>query len=189
MFRVQTENTVDNDTKVTAQATLVQPIDASGETAKTGTKVNGNRIATAEKLHDIVSQSYRSLKTNIPLWRQALSLYIANGETENILFSPVKVCVKLHHFVDNINILWFQKKVIDTFAQLRFIVSSQYTEEEQQIIVCPSNEQLNLLFSSMWSFICYNFTFTNFCDNSAVGLLSVLYKTYFGVIFRNIRII
>jgi hypothetical protein len=61
--------------------------------------VNGNAIAKAEKLHDIVSQSYRSLKTNIPLWRQSLALYIANGETENILFSPVKVCVLLNQFL------------------------------------------------------------------------------------------
>lgn len=48
-------------------------------------------FATPEKLHDIVAETYKIVKKSIPTVHRSMSLYLANKETEIILFKPIKV--------------------------------------------------------------------------------------------------
>ena len=45
----------------------------------------------AENVRRLVSESYMLLKSKIPSTLQIMSLYLANKDTEFILFKPVKV--------------------------------------------------------------------------------------------------
>ena len=49
-------------------------------------------FAKPESVKDLVSESYRILKSKTGLTYQSMSLYLANRETEAILFKPIKVC-------------------------------------------------------------------------------------------------
>jgi len=92
--------------------------------------LNKQHFAKPELLHDIVSETYRNLKTEVKKTVKSLSLYLANKETENILFKPIKVRV--------------QKK----FQTLKEIIEENFNEEEKQIIAAPSPDQVGLLMTS-----------------------------------------
>lgn len=86
-------------------------------------------FAEVEKLHDVVAESYKNLKTRLPIVRRSMALYLANKDTEYILFKPIKVSVQ------------------QTYQQLSQLLSAEYTDEDKQIVACPSIEQINLLLS------------------------------------------
>ena len=48
-------------------------------------------FATPEKVRDVVTEAYRNVKTKLPAVHRSMSLYLANRETESILFKPIKV--------------------------------------------------------------------------------------------------
>lgn len=48
-------------------------------------------FATPEKVHDVVAETYKNLKTKLPMVQRSMSLYLANRDTEAILFRPIKV--------------------------------------------------------------------------------------------------
>jgi len=48
-------------------------------------------FASAEKLRDIVADTYRQLKQRHVDIQRKMSLYLANSDTEFILFKPMKV--------------------------------------------------------------------------------------------------
>ena len=48
-------------------------------------------FASPEKLGDIISLTYKNLKQKKPLVQRAMALYLANKDTEYILFKPIKV--------------------------------------------------------------------------------------------------
>jgi hypothetical protein len=88
-------------------------------------------FACAEKLHDLVTETYRQLKQRRADIQRKMSLYLANRDTEYILFKPVKA------------------NVIQCFQQLQRLLIDHYTEEDQQIISAPTIEQINLLLTSL----------------------------------------
>lgn len=49
-------------------------------------------FANPEKLHDLVAENYKNLKNKKGDIQQKMGLYLANKDTEFILFKPVKVC-------------------------------------------------------------------------------------------------
>ncbi|XP_033760571.1 conserved oligomeric Golgi complex subunit 3-like isoform X2 [Pecten maximus] len=87
-------------------------------------------FATPEKLHDVMSETYRNLKTRLPTVQRSMSLYLANRDTEVILFKPIKVNIQ------------------QTYQQVHKILVDNYTEEDKQIVASPSTEQINLLLSA-----------------------------------------
>ncbi|XP_059143822.1 conserved oligomeric Golgi complex subunit 3-like isoform X2 [Physella acuta] len=87
-------------------------------------------FATPEKVHDVVAETYKNLKTKLPMVQRSMSLYLANRDTEAILFRPIKVNVQ------------------QSFIKFQELLSQEYTEEDIQIIACPSSEQVNLLVST-----------------------------------------
>ncbi|XP_016367112.1 conserved oligomeric Golgi complex subunit 3-like [Sinocyclocheilus rhinocerous] len=84
---------------------------------------------TRAKINDIVMATYRILKTKLPITLQSLSLYLANKDTEFILFKPVR------------------NNVQQVFQRLHALLQKEYSGEDLQIIACPSMEQINLLLS------------------------------------------
>ncbi|KAK3602139.1 hypothetical protein CHS0354_036880 [Potamilus streckersoni] len=87
-------------------------------------------FATPEKVHDNVAETYKIMKTKLVVVRRSMSLYLANRDTEMILFKPIKVNIQ------------------QRFQQMMTILTDHYTEEDRQIVACPSLEQINLLLSS-----------------------------------------
>uniref|UniRef100_A0A673K7I7 Conserved oligomeric Golgi complex subunit 3 n=1 Tax=Sinocyclocheilus rhinocerous TaxID=307959 RepID=A0A673K7I7_9TELE len=76
------------------------------------------------KINDIVMATYRILKTKLPITLQSLSLYLANKDTEFILFKPVR------------------NNVQQVFQRLHALLQKEYSGEDLQIIACPSMEQV-----------------------------------------------
>nr|KAG5697557.1 hypothetical protein BaRGS_019778 [Batillaria attramentaria] len=72
-------------------------------------------FATPEKVHDVAMETYRNIKTRLAGVQRSMSLYLANRDTEAILFRPIKLLL------------------------------DHYTEEDRLIVACPSSEQINLL--------------------------------------------
>ncbi|XP_066562754.1 conserved oligomeric Golgi complex subunit 3 [Amia ocellicauda] len=85
--------------------------------------------AQPAKINDIVTATYRTMKTKLPMTMQSLSLYLANRDTEFILFKPVR------------------NNIQQVFQKLHALIQEQYSGEDLQIIACPSMEQINLLLS------------------------------------------
>ncbi|KAK3783773.1 hypothetical protein RRG08_063434 [Elysia crispata] len=87
-------------------------------------------FAVPEKLHDVATETYRLIKTKLPLVQRSMSLYLANRDTEAILFRPVKSNVQAQ------------------FGKLLELLEAEYSEEDRLIVACPSQEQVNLLMST-----------------------------------------
>ncbi|XP_063069386.1 conserved oligomeric Golgi complex subunit 3 [Engraulis encrasicolus] len=85
--------------------------------------------AQPAKIHDLVMDTHRVIKSKLPGTLQSMSLYLANRDTEFILFKPVR---------NNIQQL---------FQRLHALLQEEYSGEDLQIIACPSMEQINLLLS------------------------------------------
>ncbi|KAK6485436.1 conserved oligomeric Golgi complex subunit 3-like [Huso huso] len=85
--------------------------------------------AQPAKINDIVATTYKTLKTKLPATLQSMSLYLANKDTEFILFKPVR------------------NNIQQVFQKLHAMLQEEYSEEDLQIIACPSVEQINLLLS------------------------------------------
>ncbi|XP_059356667.1 conserved oligomeric Golgi complex subunit 3 isoform X1 [Carassius carassius] len=85
--------------------------------------------AQPAKVNDIVMATYRILKNKLPVTLQSMSLYLANKDTEFILFKPVR------------------NNVQQVFQRLQVLLQEEYSGEDLQIIACPSMEQINLLLS------------------------------------------
>ena len=49
-------------------------------------------FASPEKVHDIVAETYKLLKKTVTVVQRSMALYLANKDTEVILFKPIKVC-------------------------------------------------------------------------------------------------
>lgn len=67
------------------------------------------------------------LKSKLTSTLQSMALFLANKDTEYILFKPVKA------------------KVQEYYKQMNDLVTETYSEEDQQIIGCPSIQQVSLL--------------------------------------------
>ncbi|XP_062832018.1 conserved oligomeric Golgi complex subunit 3 [Anolis carolinensis] len=85
--------------------------------------------AQPAKISDLVSSTYKTIKTKLPSTLQSMSLYLANKDTEFILFKPVK------------------NNIQQVFQKLHALLNEEYSKEDLQIIACPSMEQVNLLLS------------------------------------------
>lgn len=85
--------------------------------------------AQPAKINDLVMSMYRVMKNKVPRTLQSMSLYLANKDTEFILFKPVR------------------NNIQQVFQKLHTVLQEEYSGEDLQIIACPSMEQINLLLS------------------------------------------
>jgi hypothetical protein len=75
----------------------------------------------------VVLQGNKLLKTKVPALRQSLGLYLANEETEHILFRPVKA------------------SVLQAYEALERIAVRYYSTSDQFIISTPTQDQVSLM--------------------------------------------
>ncbi|XP_076454216.1 conserved oligomeric Golgi complex subunit 3-like [Babylonia areolata] len=87
-------------------------------------------FALPEKVHDVATETYRNIKTRLSGVQRSMSLYLANRDTEAILFRPIKVNVQ------------------QNYSKLSQTLLDHYTEEDRLIVACPSSEQINLLLAT-----------------------------------------
>uniref|UniRef100_A0A8C7DLR0 Conserved oligomeric Golgi complex subunit 3 n=1 Tax=Oncorhynchus kisutch TaxID=8019 RepID=A0A8C7DLR0_ONCKI len=80
-------------------------------------------------INDIVMPTFRVTKSKLPSTLQSMSLYRANGDTEFILFKPVR------------------NNIQQEFQRLHTVIQEGYSGEDLQIIACSSMEEINLLLS------------------------------------------
>jgi len=59
-------------------------------------QLHNQPFATAEKVRDVIVDTYRQLKQRRVDIQRKMSLYLANRDTEFILFKPMKVCLVLY---------------------------------------------------------------------------------------------
>ncbi|XP_062862098.1 conserved oligomeric Golgi complex subunit 3 isoform X2 [Trichomycterus rosablanca] len=85
--------------------------------------------AQPAKINDLVMSTYRVMKTKLPLTLQSMTLYLANKDTEFILFKPVR------------------NNIQQIFQKVHTVLQEKYSGEDLQIIACPSMEQVNLMLS------------------------------------------
>lgn len=53
--------------------------------------IRNQTFAAPDNIRDSVKEMLDQLKNNLPLLRRSMSLYLANHDTETILFRPIKV--------------------------------------------------------------------------------------------------
>ncbi|XP_077988329.1 conserved oligomeric Golgi complex subunit 3-like [Glandiceps talaboti] len=110
------------------KANVIVNLAKEGDAAKVS--LRQQPFAGPDKVHDIVTTSFKQIKSKLPSILKSMSLYLANKDTEYILFKPIKANVQ------------------QAFVQLYTIIVENYSEEDQQIIGCPTAEQVNLLLSA-----------------------------------------
>nr|CAB3232543.1 conserved oligomeric Golgi complex subunit 3 [Phallusia mammillata] len=106
-------------------------LNLSQEGGQSGSSLRQQAFATPEVLHDLVSQVYRDLKLRVKKTVTSMALYLANKETENILFKPVKLNIQ------------------HVFQQLHMMLLENYTEEDRAIIAAPSADQVGLMMTTV----------------------------------------
>ena len=84
----------------------------------------------AQEIAAVVSEALRLIKFKLPNIQQSLQLYLANRETECILFRPIK------------------NNVVAAFTHLSQLLSTNYGTEELLLIACPLPEQISIMLSS-----------------------------------------
>uniref|UniRef100_A0A674I1J5 Conserved oligomeric Golgi complex subunit 3 n=1 Tax=Terrapene triunguis TaxID=2587831 RepID=A0A674I1J5_9SAUR len=80
--------------------------------------------AQPAKVNDLVSSTYKTIKTKLPSMLRSMSLYLANKDTEFILFKPIR------------------NNIQQVFQKLQALLKEEFSNEDLQIIACPSMEQV-----------------------------------------------
>nr|XP_039250250.1 conserved oligomeric Golgi complex subunit 3-like isoform X2 [Styela clava] len=101
-------------------------LNVSREEGGPKTSLRHQTFATPEHLKEVVSSAYRDLKLKAKSIHGSLSLYLANRDTENILFKPIKLNVQ------------------QAYQQLDMILLENYTDEDRAIIAAPSPDQMGI---------------------------------------------
>ncbi|CAG0917309.1 unnamed protein product [Notodromas monacha] len=79
----------------------------------------------------VCTAAVRNLKSILPTYLSQLRLYLANADTEFILFRPVKL------------------GILNAFHSFDTLTKELYSEEECRIINCPPKQQLNVMMANM----------------------------------------
>jgi len=118
---------------------LIGPVRVYLAKATSHIKNNGGDTQSLKKQHfgqpevvrDYLTESQKCLRTRLPVVQRSLQLYLANRETEFILFRPVR------------------NLIVSIFQQLQQLFPVHYTEEEIALIGAPTPEQISILLSAM----------------------------------------
>jgi len=105
-------------------------LEMSNEDGVSKSSLRQEAFATPEVLHELMVKVYKDMKGHVKKTGGSMALYLANKETENILFKPIKL--NIQHI----------------FQQLHNVLLENYTEEDRAIIGAPSLDQIGLLLST-----------------------------------------
>ncbi|GLH07911.1 Conserved oligomeric Golgi complex subunit 3 [Gryllus bimaculatus] len=96
-----------------------------------GALLSNQPFASASLVCQTVQETQRLIKAQLPVLQRSMQLYLANRETEFVLFRPIK------------------NSVVGAFAQLQQLLSTGgYSSEDLLLAACPAPEQVALLLSS-----------------------------------------
>ncbi|KAF4529520.1 hypothetical protein B566_EDAN015178 [Ephemera danica] len=127
------EALIEHATKKLAQSLMafldqVQHFHAAGGSSELLSK---QPWAAADAVAEVVNDTQKRIKSQLPAFQRSMQLYLANRETEFILFRPIK------------------NNVVGCFVQLQQTLSSGgYTADELLVIGCPTPEQVSVLLSA-----------------------------------------
>lgn len=93
-------------------------------------RIRQQAFGSAQEIAKTVGEAQRLIKFKLPNIQQSMQLYLANRETECILFRPIK------------------NNVVAAFAQLLQLLSNNYSAEELLLIACPLPDQISVTLSS-----------------------------------------
>ncbi|RDD46014.1 Conserved oligomeric Golgi complex subunit 3, partial [Trichoplax sp. H2] len=83
-----------------------------------------------KKVREVINETYTGIKRKVTGILMSMSIYLSNKDTEYILFKPIKA------------------NVLQTFKKASELISSNYSDEDQQIIGCPSQDQVTMLLAT-----------------------------------------
>ncbi|KAJ0182737.1 hypothetical protein K1T71_002106 [Dendrolimus kikuchii] len=113
---------------------LAGPMIAFVEKAQSFTpleQVRSQPWANPEKLAIVVKEAQRRVKAHLAPLQRSMQLYLANKETEFILFRPIR------------------NNVVGYFVQIEQLLrTAGYTYEDTLIVACPTPEQVSVFISS-----------------------------------------
>ncbi|KAG5318888.1 COG3 protein, partial [Pseudoatta argentina] len=92
--------------------------------------IQENALGSPQEIATIVADVLRVIKFKCPEIQQSMQLYLANKETEFILFKPVK------------------NNICAAFTQLHQTLNKYYNAENLLLIACPLPEQISVMLSS-----------------------------------------
>jgi hypothetical protein len=84
-------------------------------------------FAEADAMHKVVVEGKKLLKTKVPNLHKSLAVYLANEETEHILFRPVKA------------------NVLQAYDALEKMAVRYYQASDQLIISAPTQGEVSLM--------------------------------------------
>ncbi len=87
--------------------------------------------SSAASLNEKVLDSMKNVKKVIPLVQQKMSLYLANKETEFILFKPIRV------------------NILESFGQFNKLIEETFDEQDLIVIGCPNMDVISVTLSSL----------------------------------------
>ncbi|XP_058446712.1 conserved oligomeric Golgi complex subunit 3 [Malaya genurostris] len=109
-----------------------------GVTAATpGSKPQGMALrmapfAAPQQISSIIQESVRNIKTKLGGLQRSMQLYLANKDTEFILFRPIR------------------NNIIGSFVKLeQLLTTNSYSNDDLTVVSCPSAEQVSVLLSSV----------------------------------------
>ncbi|XKL61877.1 hypothetical protein PGB90_001710 [Kerria lacca] len=95
------------------------------------TSIKENFFGKPDYIRDVVNASIKKIKSCIPSLLHKMELYLANPDTQFILYKPIK------------------NNIVNTFSKMHALIIENYTMEDQLLIGCPASEQISVLLSSM----------------------------------------
>merc|ERR1719464_798211 len=94
-------------------------------------KLSSQPWADTNILTTSVTETVKLIKQNVPNVQRKMQLYLANSETEFILFRPVR------------------SNILTVFVSLVSTLRAEYSPDQQTIIGCPTQEQLAAILASV----------------------------------------
>merc|ERR1719370_155240 len=96
-----------------------------------GGRLAGQSWADPAAVQGVVTETIRRVKATVPAIQRKMQLYLANRETEFILFRPIR------------------SDILTAFVTLLSVLRAEYSLEEQGMVGCPSQEQLAAILASV----------------------------------------
>nr|CAD7433722.1 unnamed protein product [Timema monikensis] len=106
-------------------------LNMSADVKASGITLAQQPFASPSVLNVVIQETRQLIKLKLPSVQRSMQLYLANRETEFILFRPIK------------------NNVVGAFVQLQLVLSTGgYSSDDLLLIGCPTPEQATVLLSS-----------------------------------------
>jgi len=89
------------------------------------------KTTKAAALNQKITEAMKHMKKVVPLVQEKMSLYLANKETEFILYKPIRV------------------SILETFSKFSKLIEENFDEQDLVVIGCPNMEVLAVTLSSL----------------------------------------